>query len=80
MDLVTHSDLSRYEWKDVDEYAYVRQLGTVTEHQAVDDAHAQALVMFADCSGPFAVAVERTSWRWNPDRSVRRLPQVLLTC
>ncbi|MFJ1700291.1 hypothetical protein ACIOHC_35425 [Streptomyces sp. NPDC088252] len=57
-------DLSRYEWKDVDEYAHVRRPGT--GHQAVDDARPQALAVLAGCSGQFEAAAERRSWRWNP--------------
>lgn len=36
VDLVIDPDLSRCEWKDVDEYGHVRRLGIVTdtEHQA----------------------------------------------
>ncbi|MFE7357273.1 DUF402 domain-containing protein [Streptomyces sp. NPDC057543] len=77
VDLVIDPDLSQYEWKDVDEYAHVRRLGIVTdtEHQAVDDARAQALAMLADRSGPFKAAAEWRSWRWDPTWPMPRLPR-----
>lgn len=67
VDLVVTSDLSRWTWKDEDEYAHVRRLGIIddTEHQAVDDAHAQVFGMLAARSGPFAAAERWTPWRWG---------------
>ncbi|MEU2134653.1 hypothetical protein [Streptomyces sp. NPDC018352] len=40
MDLVVTPDLTRWGWKDEDEYAHVRRLGIVSgaEYQVVDDA------------------------------------------
>ncbi|MFJ9795890.1 DUF402 domain-containing protein [Streptomyces sp. NPDC101145] len=45
VDLVIAPDLTRWEWKDEDEYAHVRRLGFVTdtEHQAVDATREEAL-------------------------------------
>ncbi|MEV8533981.1 DUF402 domain-containing protein [Streptomyces sp. NPDC051211] len=58
VDLVVTPDLSRWTWKDEEEYTHVRRLGIIDdiEHQAVDDARAQVLGMLADRSGPFAAA------------------------
>ncbi|MFJ9080522.1 DUF402 domain-containing protein [Streptomyces sp. NPDC102278] len=49
VDLVVTPDLTRWEWKDEDEYAHVGRLGMVsdTEHQAVDDARGEVLAMLA---------------------------------
>jgi hypothetical protein len=75
VDLVVDPDLSRWQWKDEDEYAHARRLGVVTdsEHQAVDDARAWALTMIAERSGPFADAAW-TSWRWDPAWPAPGLP------
>ncbi|MER6715535.1 hypothetical protein [Streptomyces sp. NPDC000877] len=68
VDLVVDPGLTRWEWKDEDEYAHVRRLGIVTdtEHQAVDAASDQVLAMLTERSGPFADASAWTSWWWNP--------------
>ncbi|MEU6245364.1 DUF402 domain-containing protein [Streptomyces sp. NPDC047024] len=77
VDLVVDPDLSRWQWKDEDEYAHVRRLGIVTdlEHQAVDAARVQALAMLEARSGPFADAGFWTSWRWETAWPSPRLPQ-----
>ncbi|MCX4791542.1 MULTISPECIES: hypothetical protein [unclassified Streptomyces] len=51
------------------------EIGVDDEHRAVDDARAQALAMFADCSGPFEAAVEWRSWRRNPAWPMPCLPR-----
>ncbi|WP_435972193.1 hypothetical protein [Streptomyces sp. Qhu_M48] len=55
----------------------MRRLGIVTdtEHQAVEYARAQVLVMLEERTGPFADADRWASWRWNPVWSPPRLPQ-----
>jgi hypothetical protein len=75
VDLVVDPDLSRWQWKDEDEYAHARRLGIVTdsEHQVVDDARARALTMIGERSGPFADAAW-TSWRWDPAWPAPGLP------
>ncbi|MEV8311680.1 hypothetical protein AB0P36_31175 [Streptomyces flavidovirens] len=77
VDLVVTPDLSRWTWKDEDEYAHVRRLGIINdiEHQAVDDARAQVLGMLTGCSGPFADAERWAAWRWEPTWPTPRLPQ-----
>ncbi|MEU8434738.1 DUF402 domain-containing protein [Streptomyces sp. NPDC029216] len=77
VDLVVDPGLSRWEWKDEDEYAHVRRLGIVTdsEHQAVDAARDQVLAMITERSGPFADAAAWASWRWNPAWPAPRLPR-----
>ncbi|MFE0379303.1 DUF402 domain-containing protein [Streptomyces inhibens] len=77
VDLVVDPDLSRWQWKDEDEYAHVRRPGIVTdtEHQAVDDARAQVLAMLEERSGPFADAASWMSWRWEPAWPSPCLPQ-----
>jgi hypothetical protein len=68
VDLLIDPDLTRWQWKDEDEYAHVRRLGIVsdTEHQAVDAARAQVLAMLAERSGVFADAERWALWRWEP--------------
>ncbi|MFC9652728.1 DUF402 domain-containing protein [Streptomyces sp. NPDC056937] len=77
VDLVVTPDLTRWEWKDEDEYAHVRRLGIVsdTEHQAVDDARAQVLAMLADHDGVFAHAQQWAAWKWEPAWPTPRLPR-----
>ncbi|MEU4896159.1 DUF402 domain-containing protein [Streptomyces sp. NPDC044780] len=76
VDLLIAPDLTRWRWKDEDEYAHVRRLGIVThtDHQAVDAARAQALAMLEERQGPFAEAAVWTAWRWNPAWPLPRLP------
>ncbi|MER6317042.1 hypothetical protein ABT237_25235 [Streptomyces sp. NPDC001581] len=68
VDLVVTPDLTRWEWKDEDEYAHVRRLGIVsdTEHQAVDAARGEVLAMLAELSGVFAQAERWAAWRREP--------------
>ncbi|GAA3381061.1 hypothetical protein GCM10020367_70840 [Streptomyces sannanensis] len=77
MDLVVTPDLTRWEWKDEDEYAHVRRLGIVsgTEHRAVDDARAEVLAMLAERSRLFAHAERWAAWRWEPVWPTPRLPR-----
>ncbi|MFD3932643.1 DUF402 domain-containing protein [Streptomyces sp. NPDC058614] len=77
VDLVVDPDLSRWQWKDEDEYTHARRLGLITdtEHQAVDDARARVLALIEERSGPFANAAAWTSWRWEPAWPTPRLPQ-----
>ncbi|MFD7997550.1 DUF402 domain-containing protein [Streptomyces mexicanus] len=77
VDLVIDPELTRWQWKDEDEYAHVRRLGVVTdtEHQAVDAARDQVLAMLAERSGPFAGAAVWAAWRWEAAWPVPRLPQ-----
>lgn len=77
VDLVVTPDLTRWEWKDEDEYAHVRRLGIVssTEHQAVDDARDEVMAMLAERSGVFAHAERWASWRWEPAWPTPRLPR-----
>ncbi|MFD6911298.1 DUF402 domain-containing protein [Streptomyces virginiae] len=76
VDLLIDPDLTRWEWKDEDEYAHVRRLGIVSdaEHQAVDAARAQVFGMLADRSGPFAAGNRWAVWRWEPTWPAPRLP------
>ncbi|MFF4323315.1 DUF402 domain-containing protein [Streptomyces sp. NPDC001568] len=57
VDLLVTPDLTGWEWKDADEYAYVRRLGIVsdTEHQAVNTSRR--------CSGPVQPQ-EQTAPSW----------------
>ncbi|MFF9870453.1 DUF402 domain-containing protein [Streptomyces sp. NPDC013953] len=77
VDLVVDPDLTRWEWKDEDEYAHVRRLGIITdtEHQAVDAARDQVLAMLTEPSGLFAHAERWAAWRWEPTWPTPRLPQ-----
>ncbi|MFD9482618.1 hypothetical protein ACFWBX_01015 [Streptomyces sp. NPDC059991] len=77
VDLVIDPDLSRHQWKGLDEYAHVRRFGIVTdsERQAVYAARAQVLAMLADRSGPFRDAAAWTAWRCNPVWRAPRLPR-----
>ncbi|MGW3495742.1 DUF402 domain-containing protein [Streptomyces sp. NPDC001020] len=76
VDLLVDPDLSRWRWKDLDEYAHARRLGVITdsEHHAVDDARAHVLAMLEERSGPFGAAAAWTSWRWDPAWPIPRLP------
>ncbi|MEU3174749.1 DUF402 domain-containing protein [Streptomyces sp. NPDC007000] len=77
VDLVVAPDLTRWEWKDEDEYAHVRRLGIVsdTEHQAVDAARSEALAMLTTRSGIFAQADRWAAWRWDPAWPTPHLPR-----
>lgn len=77
VDLVVDPDLTRWEWKDEDEYAHVRRLGIVTdtEHQAVEAARAEVLAMLTERTGLFVEAERWAAWRWEPAWPTPRLPQ-----
>ncbi|MEH0420548.1 DUF402 domain-containing protein [Streptomyces sp. B21-083] len=77
VDLVVDPGLSRWQWKDEDEYAHVRRLGIITdtEHRAVDDARARILALIEERSGPFTNAAGWASWRWDPAWPLPCLPQ-----
>ncbi|MFD3658436.1 DUF402 domain-containing protein [Streptomyces sp. NPDC058620] len=75
--LVVTPDLTRWEWKDEDEYAHVRRLGIVsdTEHRAVEAARGEVLAMLAEPSGIFAQAERWAAWRWEPTWPTPCLPR-----
>ncbi|MFD7681049.1 DUF402 domain-containing protein [Streptomyces sp. NPDC060187] len=77
LDLVVAPDLTRWEWKDEDEYAHVRRLGIVsdTEHRAVDAARGEVLAMLTERSGVFAQAKRWAAWRWEPTWPTPHLPR-----
>ncbi|MEU3922710.1 DUF402 domain-containing protein [Streptomyces sp. NPDC029004] len=77
VDLVIDPGLTRWQWKDEDEYAHVRRLGIITdiEHQAVELARAQVLSLLEDRAGPFTAADGWAAWRWNSSWPLPRLPQ-----
>ncbi|MBC2866841.1 DUF402 domain-containing protein [Streptomyces mexicanus] len=77
VDLIVDHDLTRWQWKDEDEYAHVRRLGIVTdtEHRAVDAAREEVLAMLAERCGPFTDLAAWSAWRWNPAWPAPRLPQ-----
>ncbi|MFC7924525.1 DUF402 domain-containing protein [Streptomyces cinereoruber] len=81
VDLVVAPDLTRWEWKDEDEYAHVRRLGIVsdTEHQAVDAARGEVLMMLTERSGVFAQAERWASWQWDPAWPTPCLPLAVTT-
>lgn len=66
LDLVVEADLSRYRWKDEDEYAQGRRLGLIDDalHQRVDAARQQVLALIESRRGPFAD--DWSSWRRDP--------------
>ncbi|GGS32325.1 DUF402 domain-containing protein [Streptomyces nojiriensis] len=76
VDLVVTPDLTRWEWKDEDEYARVRRIGIVsdTEHRAVDAARAQVLAVPAARAGAFAQAARWAGRRREPSWPTPRLP------
>jgi hypothetical protein len=67
VDLAVAPDLTRWEWKDEDEYAHVRRLGIVTDtqHQAVDAARDEVLAMLTEHTGILAQAEQWAAWRWD---------------
>jgi hypothetical protein len=56
IDLVAAPDLSRWEWKDEDEYAQARRLGLIgdAEHRRVGRARERAVALVESGGGPFA--------------------------
>jgi protein associated with RNAse G/E len=80
LDLVVAPDLSRWEWKDEDEYAHGRRLGVVSEndHRAVGRAREEAVAMIGEAVGPFAVDRGLRNWRPEPHWPDPRLPAGVL--
>ena len=68
VDLVIAPDLSRWRWKDEDEYAHARRLGVVSdaEDRAVTAARDRALAMLEGRTDFFADAGTWAAWRWDP--------------
>ncbi|MFD9687346.1 DUF402 domain-containing protein [Kitasatospora sp. NPDC059088] len=65
VDLVVEPDLSKYYWKDTDEYAQGRRLGLVddSQHKQVEAARERVLVLLQEQTAPFTGV-----WpRWSPD-------------
>ncbi|MER7180388.1 DUF402 domain-containing protein [Streptomyces hyaluromycini] len=81
LDLVAAPDLSRWEWKDEDEYAHGRRLGVVSDadHRAVEGAREQAVAMIGERDGPFAAEANWRDWHTEPGRPAPALPEDVLT-
>ncbi|MBY8882821.1 DUF402 domain-containing protein [Actinacidiphila acidipaludis] len=81
VDLVVAPDLSRWDWKDEDEYAHGRRLGVVseTDHRAVRSAREEAVALIESRSGPFAAVDGWTAWRPDARRDAPVLPDDVLT-
>ncbi|MEU9456472.1 DUF402 domain-containing protein [Streptomyces sp. NPDC048277] len=81
LDLVVAPDLSRWEWKDEDEYAHGRRLGVVgeAEHRAVELARGQAVALIEEGAGPFAAGAGLRDWRPDAGRPAPALPADALT-
>ena len=81
LDLVVAPDLSRWEWKDEDEYAHGRRLGVVSDadHRAVEKARAQAVRMIEERRTPFTREADWRAWRPDPGRPSPSLPAGVLT-
>jgi hypothetical protein len=80
LDLVVAPDLSRWDWKDEDEYAHGRRLGVVSEadHRAVEMAREEAVAMIEGGVGPFAVERGLGKWRYEPHWPDPQLPTGVL--
>ena len=76
LDLVVAPDLSRWDWKDEDEYAQGRRLGVVSEadHRAVEKAREEAVAMIEGSVGPFAAERGLGTWRYEPHWPDPQLP------
>jgi hypothetical protein len=76
LDLVVTPDLSRWTWKDEDEYAQGRRLGVVddTDHAAVEAARDQVLAMIKSAGGPFSTAAGWHRWTSSPAWPTALLP------
>ena len=74
LDLVIEPDLSRYAWKDEDEYEQGRRLGLINDslHQRVDEARQQVLALIESRGGPFAG--DPSTWRHDPKLPLPELP------
>jgi hypothetical protein len=81
LDLVIEPDLSRWTWKDEDEYAHGRRLGVVSEaeHRAVEEAREEALAMIEARVGPFAADEGWRHWRFAPEEPAPALPSDALS-
>ncbi|GAA3772682.1 DUF402 domain-containing protein [Streptomyces coacervatus] len=81
LDLVIEPDLSRWTWKDEDEYAHGRRLGVVSEadHRAVQMAREEATAMIVEGTGPFASDAGWRNWRSEPHWPSPSLPTDTLT-
>jgi protein associated with RNAse G/E len=79
VDLVVEADLSRYRWKDEDEYAQGRRLGVIedTLHAAVDSARQQVVALIESRRGPFAD--DKSMWQRDPTWPTPALPEDVLT-
>ncbi|WP_327407437.1 hypothetical protein OG194_45860 [Streptomyces sp. NBC_01288] len=73
-------DLSRWDWKDEDEYAHGRRLGVVREadHRAVEKAREEAVAMIEGGVGPFAAERGLGTWRYEPHWPDPQLPTGVL--
>ena len=80
LDLVVAPDLSRWDWKDEDEYAHGRRLGVVSEadHRAVEKAREEAVAMIDGAVGPFAAERGLGTWRYEPHWPDPQLPTGVL--
>ncbi|WP_043664352.1 DUF402 domain-containing protein [Streptomyces xylophagus] len=80
LDLVVAPDLSRWDWKDEDEYAHGRRLGVVSEadHRAVERAREEAVALIEAGVGPFATEQGLSDWRHDPHRPAPQLPTDVL--
>jgi len=80
LDLVVAPDLSRWDWKDEDEYAHGRRLGVVSEadHRAVEKAREETVAMIEGAGGPFAAERGLGTWRYAPHWPDPQLPTGVL--
>jgi protein associated with RNAse G/E len=80
LDLVVTPDLSRWDWKDEDEYAHGRRLGVVseTDHRAVEKAREEVIAMIEGGVGPFAAERGLGKWRYEPHWPDPQLPTGVL--
>ncbi|WP_405995817.1 DUF402 domain-containing protein [Streptomyces sp. NBC_00986] len=76
LDLVVAPDLSRWDWKDEDEYAHGRRLGVVSEadHREVERAREEVAAMIEGSVGPFAAERGLGTWRYEPHWPDPQLP------
>ncbi|MFF3444579.1 DUF402 domain-containing protein [Streptosporangium sp. NPDC002721] len=79
VDLVVEPDLSRWTWKDEDEYDQGRRMGIITdaEHQGVQEARAEVVAMIENRSGVFGD--DWPHWRAAPSWPVPVLPADVMT-
>ncbi|MFB9238183.1 DUF402 domain-containing protein [Plantactinospora siamensis] len=74
LDLTADADLSRWAWKDEDEYAHGRRLGVITDadHRRIGRARERAVALLENRAGPFAR--DWSGWTVPPGWSVPALP------